>query len=69
MFNGSPDSAIPAIFLRVSTYGAAVGDKQRKFSSGKLFTDRLGLPSEDEAIKIYQQTYGKSFEEQRTNRQ
>jgi hypothetical protein len=33
MFNGSPDSAVPAIFLRVSTYGAAVGANQRKFSS------------------------------------
>ena len=34
MFNGPPDSAVPAIFLRVSTYGAAVGDNQPKFSSG-----------------------------------
>ena len=69
MFNGSPDTAVPAIFLRVSTYGAAVSDNQRKFSSSKLFTDRLRLPSEDEAIKIYRETYGKSFEEQRTDRQ
>jgi len=29
----------------------------------------LRLPSEEEAIKIYQETYDKSFEEQRTNRQ
>jgi len=69
MFNGSPDSAVPAIFLRVSTYGAAVGDNQRMLSSSKLFADRLRLPSEDEAIKIYQETYRKSFEEQRTDRQ
>jgi hypothetical protein len=69
MFNGSPDTAVPEIFPRVSTYGAAVGDNQRKFSSSKLFTDRLRLPSEDEAIKIYQQTHCKNFEEQRTDRQ
>jgi hypothetical protein len=29
------------------------------------FTDGLRLPSEDEAIKVYQETYGKSFEELR----
>jgi hypothetical protein len=29
------------------------------------FTDGLRLPSEDEAIKIYHETYGKSFEELR----
>lgn len=28
------------------------------------FTDGLQLPSEDEAIKVYQETYGKRFEEQ-----
>lgn len=33
------------------------------------FTDGLCLPSEDEAIKIYQETYCKNFEEQRTDRQ
>lgn len=28
-------------------------------------TDGLRLPSEDEAIKTYQETYGRSFEELR----
>jgi hypothetical protein len=30
-----------------------------------LFTDGLRLPSEDEAIKTYRETYVKSFEELR----
>ena len=43
----------------------------RKYRSADMnrYTGRLRLPSEDEAIKIYQETYDKSFEEQRTNRQ
>lgn len=32
------------------------------------FTDGLRLPSEDEALKIYQETYGKSFEQVRKAR-
>ncbi len=39
------------------------------FAYMNRYTDWLRLPSEDEAIKIYQETYDKSFEEQRTNRQ
>jgi AhpD family alkylhydroperoxidase len=36
------------------------------FAYMNRFTDGLRLPSEDEAIKTYQETYGKSFEELRT---
>ena len=39
------------------------------FAYMNRYTDWLRLPSEEEAIKIYQGTYDKSFEEQRTNRQ
>lgn len=35
------------------------------FAYMNRFTDGLRLPSEDEAIKTYQETYGKSFEEVR----
>jgi hypothetical protein len=35
------------------------------FAYMNRFTDGLRLPSEDEAIKTYQETYGKSFEELR----
>jgi alkylhydroperoxidase family enzyme len=35
------------------------------FAYMNRFTDGLRLPSEDEAIKTYQETYGKSFEEPR----
>jgi alkylhydroperoxidase family enzyme len=35
------------------------------FAYMNRFTDSLRLPSEDEAIKTYQETYGKSFEEVR----
>ena len=35
------------------------------FAYMNRFTDGLRLPSEDEAIKVYQETYGKSFEELR----
>jgi alkylhydroperoxidase family enzyme len=35
------------------------------FAYMNRFTDGLRLPSEDEAIRIYQETYGKSFEELR----
>jgi AhpD family alkylhydroperoxidase len=35
------------------------------FAYMNRFTDGLRLPSEDEAIKIYHETYGKSFEEVR----
>ena len=43
----------------------------RKYRSAYMnrYTDWPRLPSEDEAIKICQETYDKSFEEQRTNRQ
>lgn len=35
------------------------------FAYMNRFTDGLRLPSEDEAVKIYQETYGKSFEQVR----
>src|SRR5262249_3697578 len=35
------------------------------FAYMNRFTDGLRLPSEDEAIKVYQETYGKRFEEVR----
>jgi AhpD family alkylhydroperoxidase len=35
------------------------------FAYMNRFTDGLRLPSEDEAIKVYQETYGKTFEELR----
>jgi AhpD family alkylhydroperoxidase len=35
------------------------------FAYMNRFTDGLRLPSEDEAIKVYQETYGKKFEEVR----
>jgi len=35
------------------------------FAYMNRFTDGLRLPSEDEAVKIYQETYGKKFEEVR----
>ncbi|HEX4948998.1 MAG TPA: hypothetical protein VFZ34_20135 [Blastocatellia bacterium] len=35
------------------------------FAYMNRFTDSLRLPSEDEAIQTYQETYGKSFEEVR----
>ncbi len=38
------------------------------FAYMNRFTDGLRLPSEDEAIKTYQETYGKSFEEVRKSR-
>ena len=38
------------------------------FAYMNRFTDGLRLPSEDEAIKTYQETYGKSFEEIRKAR-
>jgi AhpD family alkylhydroperoxidase len=38
------------------------------FAYMNRFTDGLRLPSEDEAIKIYQETYGKKFEEVRKAR-
>lgn len=38
------------------------------FAYMNRFTDGLRLPSEDEAIKTYQETYGKSFEEVRKGR-
>lgn len=38
------------------------------FAYMNRFTDGLSLPSEDEAIKIYHETYGKSFEEVRKAR-
>ncbi len=38
------------------------------FAYMNRFTDGLRLPSEDEAIKTYQETYGKSFEELRKAR-
>lgn len=38
------------------------------FAYMNRFTDGLRLPSEDEAVKTYQETYGKSFEEVRKGR-
>lgn len=38
------------------------------FAYMNRFTDGLRLPSEDEAVKTYQETYGKSFEEVRKSR-
>jgi len=38
------------------------------FAYMNRFTDGLRLPSEDEAVKTYQETYGKSFEEVRKAR-
>lgn len=35
------------------------------FAYMNRFTDALHLPSEDEAIKTYQETYGKGFEDVR----
>jgi alkylhydroperoxidase family enzyme len=39
------------------------------FAYMNRFTDGLRLPSEDEAIKTYQDTYGKSFDELRKARE
>lgn len=38
------------------------------FAYMNRFTDGLRLPSEDEAVKTYQETYGKTFEEVRKSR-
>jgi hypothetical protein len=42
-----------------------VSPQSCNFAYMNRFTDGLRLPSEDEAIKNYQETYGRSFEELR----
>ncbi|MEP7337155.1 MAG: carboxymuconolactone decarboxylase family protein [Acidobacteriota bacterium] len=65
--------------LTKTDYAALVGEFKEQgalevllqcgnFAYMNRFTDGLRLPSEDEAIKIYQETYGKNFEEVRKAR-
>ena len=64
------------LFTTINDYAALVSEFKEQgaleillqcgnFAYMNRFTDGLRLPSEDEAIKTYQETYGKSFEELR----
>jgi hypothetical protein len=59
---GNDDAVVPQI--TATGFTAGWGDFFN-FAYMNRFTDGLRLPSEDEAIKTYQETYGKSFEELR----